>query len=77
MKYLFILLLLASCAHEPKIIYIEVEVEKKVFVDYQTYLDWGTTKLIPIGRRPVPTQREFCLNPSWINSKGCEYFHAK
>lgn len=68
MRY-FLLFFLASCqtshTHECK------PTEKIRFVDIQTYKDWGTTKLVPIGRRPLPTQKELCSNPLWSNSKRC------
>lgn len=70
MKYLLLIsLLLASCAHEPKTIVIR-ETEY-VFVDVQTYNEWGTTRLHPIGRRPIPTLHEACENDMWKASAKC------
>lgn len=35
----------------------EVRTEIK-YVDIQTYKTWGTTKLVPIGVRPLPSETE-------------------
>ena len=75
MKLLLLLVFIASCAHKPDTITI-VE-EKVIFVDMQTYKEWGTTNLVPVGRRPLPSESEICNNPLWIDTRGCQAYHMK
>ena len=67
---LLILILLPSCTTTT----YEIR-EKTKFIDIQTYTEWGTTRLTPIGRRPLPTQNQICNNPLWMNSEGCRKYH--
>jgi len=34
-------------------------IEKVKYVDIQTYKTWGTTNLVPIGTRKIPTPQEW------------------
>jgi hypothetical protein len=69
MKLLILLcMFFVGCATQPQ----PKVIERVVFVDIQTYMEWGTTKLVPIGRRPIPSEQEICSNPLWINSAGCQ-----
>lgn len=69
MKILLIFLILSSCM-TPKV----VIKEKIKFIDYKTYTEWGTTRLVPIGRRLIPTEDEICRNPLWVKSKKCKEY---
>ena len=63
MKYLILFLSLFACAHKdatPK--------DKLIFVDMKTYMEWGTTKMVPIGRRAIPSEADICKNPLWIEA---------
>jgi hypothetical protein len=64
-----VIMLAASCAHQPETIVIK-ETEY-VFVDIQTYNEWGTTRLTPVGRRPIPTLEQACSNDLWKSSTKC------
>lgn len=59
-KVLIIGMLTAGC------IIVNKEPEKKIiFVDKQTYSEWGTIRLNPINKRRIPTQSEIDNNPLW------------
>lgn len=60
MRYLFMLLFLSGCTTTET-----VYVEKVKYVDIETYKTWGTTNLVPIGTRPIPTQEEINCSPLW------------
>lgn len=38
-------------------------IEKTKYIDIETYKTWGTTRLVPIGVRPLPTEEEICKKP--------------
>ena len=72
MKFI-LFLMLSSCItiQHPKHKKSDCPPQEVRYVDIDTYLTWGTTRLIPIARRPIPkiTNPSFNPNDAYLERK--------